>query len=349
MREDCRYMIEKNSSDDKVETKQPAGKTSGSGSLKRRAGNFYRIYSDDNIIPRRSVAGTALVVVIGIMTFLASLTIGATSAINRTASGWQSDISREVTIQIKPSDKLEMDKAIRDASRIALSYDGVTKVVALNEAAVSRLLEPWLGPNLKLSELPVPGLLTVSLDTDLLPDFASMRQELEQSVAGATLDDHRAWVDRLTNMAWTMVMLGVGVFFLVMGATVLIVIFTTRGAMVGNQEIIEVLHFVGADGAFIARQFQRHFMILGLSGAAVGGLVAIILFIAIGFWSNQSVATPQGDQINALFGTFNVGISGYLGMVIVILVVVALTAITSRLTVKRHVWTLEKSRTQVSR
>ena len=40
--------------------------------------------------------------------------------------------------------------------------------------------------------------------------------------------------------------------------------FATRGAMAGNREIIEVLHFVGAEDRYIARQFQTHFMRLGL-------------------------------------------------------------------------------------
>jgi cell division transport system permease protein len=88
-------------------------------------------------------------------------------------------------------------------------------------------------------------------------------------------------------------------------------------------------------------------MILGLRGAASGGILAIILFAAIAIWSNQSVSTPQGDQINALFGTFNVGFKGYFGMGLVIFVVAALTALTSRLTVNRHVWTLEKSKSRV--
>ncbi len=299
----------------------------------------------ESIIPRHSIAGRALVLVIAIMTFLASLTVGATNVINKTANGWQNDISREVTIQIKPSDKIEMEKAIRDASRIALSYDGVTKVVSLNDAQISRLLEPWLGAGVQLDELPVPGLLTVSLDSKQPPDFISMRMELEQSVPGAVLDDHRAWVDRLTNMAWTMVLIGISIFLLVMGATVLIVVFTTRGAMAGNQEIIEVLHFVGADGNYIANQFQKHFMVLGLSGAISGGITAILLFMVLGFWSSQSIATPEGDQISALFGTFQVGTGGFIGILFVILIVAALTAITSRLTVNRHVWILDKNKT----
>ncbi|MCF6322278.1 MAG: ABC transporter permease [Rhizobiaceae bacterium] len=321
-------------------TGQPGNRDGGEATLRP-------LRSNHSIVPRHTIAGRALVVVIAIMTFLACLTIGGTSVINRMASGWQSDISREVTIQIRPADDREMDKAIRDASRIALSYDGVTRVTAMDDAAVARLLEPWLGSGLQLDELPVPGLLTVSLDGKQLPDFASMRQELEQFVPGASLDDHRAWVDRLTNMAWTMVMIGISVFLLVMGATVLIVIFTTRGAMAGNQEIIEVLHFVGADSVFIAKQFQRHFMTLGLIGAAVGGAIAILLFVVLGIWSRMSIATPQGDQINALFGTFEVGFSGYIGMIGVALIVAILTAVTSRMTVYRHVWVLEEGKSHV--
>ena len=41
--------------------------------------------------------------------------------------------------------------------------------------------------------------------------------------------------------------------------------------MAGNREVVEVLHFVGADDDFIAREFQRRFFQLGLKGAAAGG------------------------------------------------------------------------------
>jgi len=36
--------------------------------------------------------------------------------------------------------------------------------------------------------------------------------------------------------------------------------------MAGNRDVVEVLHFVGAHDSFIASEFQRHFMWLGLKG-----------------------------------------------------------------------------------
>ena len=300
--------------------------------------------SGSAIVPRESVASNALIFVIAIMGFLACVTLGAVSMVNSSASKWQSDISREITIQIKPSDQLVMDDAIRQASRIALKYDGVSKVTALNDRETARLLEPWLGAGLELGELPVPRLLTVSLKDGAKPDFASLRKELEENIPGISLDDHRAWVDRLTTMALTMVAIGTTVFLLVMAATVTTVIFATRGAMAGNREVVEVLHFVGADSKFISSQFQFHFLLLGLKGAAAGALCAIVLFLILGFWSSQSLATPEGDQVSALFGTFSVGWGGYVGMIFVMILVSGLTAFTSRWTVQRQVETLQNYR-----
>ena len=300
--------------------------------------------SGKSIVPRETIASSALMFVISIMAFLACLTFGAVSLVSSSAEKWQSDISREVTIQIRPSDQLAMEEAMRQASRIALSFEGVTKVVTLDDEATVRLLEPWLGSGLRLDELPVPRLLTVSLAENAKPDFSVMRSRLEAEVPGASLDDHRTWVNRLTTMAWTMVAVGTAIFALVMAATVTTVVFATRGAMAGNRDVVEVLHFVGADGRFIAREFQRHFLLLGLKGAAYGAIASMLLFFVLGLWSSRTQATPEGDQISALFGTFSLSWTGYAGMFGVLVLVALLTALTSSWTVKSQVNLLQDYR-----
>ena len=54
------------------------------------------------IVPKRSIAGRALVAVVAIMTFLASLTTGAVMLVRSAAVDWQSEVAREVTIQVRP-------------------------------------------------------------------------------------------------------------------------------------------------------------------------------------------------------------------------------------------------------
>ena len=95
----------------------------------------------------------------------------------------------------------------------------------------------------------------------------------------ASLDNHGAWMQRLDTMAQVVVGAAAAVFVLVLIAMALAVGFATRGAMAGNRDIIEALHFVGAADGFIARQFQFHFLRLGLRGGAAGGGAAILLFL----------------------------------------------------------------------
>ena len=109
-------------------------------------------------------------------------------------------------------------------------------------------------------------------------DLAPLRKALSEQVAGASLDDHRAWIDRMRTMARTTIAGGIGVLILMLAATVLSVIFATRGAMATNRPIVEVLHFIGAKSGFIAGQFQRHFLMLGLEGGLIGGGLAMLLF-----------------------------------------------------------------------
>ena len=122
-------------------------------------------------------------------------------------------------------------------------------------------------------------------------------------------------------MAGTAVAAGVGILILMIAATVLSVTFATRGAMATNKPVIEVLHFVGAKNGFIAGHFQRHFLLLGLQGGAIGGGAAILLFALAGVVSRWFAGTAGGDQTAALFGSFSIGVAGYiavLGQVVLI-------------------------------
>src|SRR5512136_325476 len=68
------------------------------------------------IVPRNSIAGRALIVVVAIMTFLASLTTGAVMLVLASAAEWQSDIAREMTIQIRPVTGRDLEAEVRQAA-----------------------------------------------------------------------------------------------------------------------------------------------------------------------------------------------------------------------------------------
>jgi cell division transport system permease protein len=300
-----------------------------------------RATSGNTIVPPQTVAGRALVLVVAIMCFLAALAIGALSLVAEAARDWQSDIAREATIQVIPIDGKPIEARLVRALEIARATPGVAGARLVDEKEGAALLEPWLGSGLDLSSLPVPRLVVVDLRDPTTADLSGLTRRIAAEVPGATVDDHAVWAGRLRTMAGAMVLAGVGVVVLMLTAMVLSVVFATRAAMAGNREVIEVLHFVGAEDRFVAAQFQWHFLLLGLEGGGIGGAAAIVTFVVADLATRTGRADPFAEQAQALFGGISVGLGGHLAVVALVGVVAALTALTSRLTVLGHLGRLD--------
>ena len=288
------------------------------------------------IVPPQSVAGRALTLVVAIMSFLACLTVGAVSVVWDAADAWQNDLVREITIQIRPTEGVDMLREIDKAVALAQEFSGIESVRALSDAETKDLLEPWLGEGLQLEGLPVPRLIQITVSDPTLLNLAQLRSQVSQQVTGASVDDHSVWTSRLSAMAGAVVVGGFAIMILVLGSMVLSVVFATQSAMAGNKDVVSVLHFVGAEDTFIAREFQRHFLMLGLKGGVSGGVAAIICFIIVDMMTRQGTGQAGSDQMSALFGTVSVSLPGYFGVFGVVFLVAVLTALTSGLAVKAH-------------
>src|SRR4030095_10565714 len=64
------------------------------------------------IVPRASIAGGALVCVVAIMTFLASITTGTVLLVSASAAEWQSEVASEITIQVRPMAGRDIDRDV---------------------------------------------------------------------------------------------------------------------------------------------------------------------------------------------------------------------------------------------
>ena len=287
------------------------------------------------LVPAASIAGRALVTVIAIMTFLASLSAGTAILITQASRGWQNSVSQEATIQVRPLAGHDLDAEAKKAAGIAAQTPGVGDVRIFSAAESARLLEPWLGGGLDLGELPVPRMIVVK-KKDAAFDAQALRNTLAKDVPAATFDDHTQWLSRLTVMTRTVVGASVLLFGLVLTAMLLAIAFATRGAMAGNREIIDVLHFVGAEDKYIAREFQRHFLRLGLRGGLIGAGSAALTFFVLGWATPYWTATASGDQIDALFGGFALNLPGYFAIAVICIGIALLTGLISRTIVFRH-------------
>ena len=284
------------------------------------------------IVPRASISGRALVAVVAIMTFLASITTGTVLLVSASAAEWQSEVASEITMQVRPQAGRDLERDVTAAAEAMRTQPGIVQVKPFTKDESAKLLEPWLGSGLSIDQLPVPRVIVARVQPGTTLDLAGLRKAVTQVAPSASVDDHRAWIERMRSMTGATVFAGIGILVLVIAATIISVSFATRGAMAANRPIVEVLHFVGAGDRYIANHFLRHFLRLGLEGGVIGGGAAML-----GFGFSESIAawfsgTPVGDQFAALLGTFSLPPSGYLALAVQAVAIAAITAWASRRT-----------------
>jgi cell division transport system permease protein len=269
---------------------------------------------------------------VAIMTFLASITTGTVLLVSASAADWQSEVASEITVQVRPYAWRDIDKDVAAVADTMRAQPGIVEVRPFSKDESSKLLEPWLGSGISLDDLPVPRVIVARAQPGTALDLAALRSRVNQIAPTASVDDHRAWIERMRSMTGATLAAGFGILALVIVATIISVSFATRGAMAANRPIVEVLHFVGAGDRYIAGRFQRHFLRLGLEGGLIGGGLAMLAFgfsESIGSWFS---GTAVGDQFAALLGTFSLRPSGYLVLAVQAMLIGVITAYASRRT-----------------
>jgi cell division transport system permease protein len=288
------------------------------------------------IVPSASIAGNALTVVIAIMSFLACLTAGAVYMINQSAEAWVKDIASEITVELDPVNTADIEKKMTLVSLFLAKQAGITRVKPMSAEDSAKLLEPWLGHSQALSELPIPRLIAVEIDRSNPPDIKAVSAALSQNFEGVTLDDHRRWRAEIRTLTRSAAAGGFAVLALVAAATVAVIVSATRSAMASNREIIEVLHFVGANESFISREFERHFVGLGVRAGLVGAVSASLVFLLLPYVVHLIGGEPAtATEMGRLMGSGQLDLPGYLLCILVVFVIACLCLITSRVGVIR--------------
>ena len=288
------------------------------------------------LMPRSQMPLRTLKVAMTVMCYLACLAIGALVLITRAVDDWSSDISGEVTVQIRPTDETEMKTKLAAVAVVLDETRGVTGYKILAKEAGAKLLEPWLGNAGILDQLPVPRLVAVTIDQKAPPDFVALEKALKAGAKGVSLDTHRRWQDELNRMGDSLVRLGVGVLVLVTLSAIALVIFASRTALDANRQVVEVLHFVGASDPFIARQVQWQFLRAGLQAGLVGMFAGMATFILLGISSGTAASSGLADaSYGLLIGGPEITSVVYLLFLLVPVVATLLCLVAARLAIMR--------------
>jgi len=238
------------------------------------------------LLPEADARDGALLFVVAVLCFLACLTAIGVIASDRAARGWISQLGGEATVIVRPTRGETPDAAAARAAEALAGTPGVAEARALEPAKAYDLIRPWLGDVSDLEDLPVPRLVTVTLDRKAPADAARLTAALKAQDVDGAVDDHSLWIRGVKRSANLARGLGAGIFLLIAAAAAAVVAFATRAGLAARHDVVEVLHLSGAGDDFIAGLFQARFARMaavgGLAGAGAAALVGAALRLAGG-------------------------------------------------------------------
>ena len=236
------------------------------------------------IMPK-SKGAAPLDIVITVMAFLAALALGASLIAQHAAESWSAGLSGKITVQILPANGGSRDGLAAEteaAIAVLRGTPGIVGASPLSDEEQQKLVQPWLGADSLVADLPLPQLIDADVAPGSVLDMPSLSARLKAAAPHAVLDDHRHWIGRLRDLARTLVWSAYGVLFLIAVATAATVAFATRAGLDAHNDMVSLLHQMGAQSGFIAGAFEGHYFRAALVAAGAGAAFAAALFAAAG-------------------------------------------------------------------
>ncbi len=274
-----------------------------------------------------------LVLLICLMTFLAILALAASFALAAMTDRWSSGLENQVTVEIPAEtgtgDVLETNEVVRltgRANELLAAHPAVDSTHILSREEIGALVEPWLGDELMLAQVPLPGLIAVEIREDAdIRTIKMLENRLRDIHDAARIDTHEEWLTDLLRFTGALQFAAV-ILTLVIGlTTVTAVAGAVRSRMAVHHEEVELLHLMGARDSYISRQFQRHTLILALKGAIAGAVVGALALLAVGWVS--------GEMGVNLLPDFSLGTTQIAGLAALPAAIALIAAVTARQTV----------------
>lgn len=225
--------------------------------------------------------------IIGLMIYLASLSIVVGISVNQLAAGWVHGLNDSLTLEM-PSLEESEEKNIEIEFKIFHLLQstpglGAIKVLSLKEALEQLGSTSFSEEDLKI----LPKILEVQIVNRDLFNLRAFKQNLVILSPDSHVEDHRETKNIVHRIAQSTQAISFGIVSMIILGTISIIAFTSQTSLIIHRNIIEILYLVGATRSYIAQQFQSHALRIGIRGSMISLLLgSLTLLCLVLFGSN---------------------------------------------------------------
>ncbi len=315
----------------------PALKTLGNNIAKNKyiARTLKNLGFHDYDLPlHKSEDSQFIIMLIGLMSFLAVLSFSGMFALNDMSRRWSSGLENKVTIEISVETKdgalLSNNTVKRETKKLANQLEKhpiIKSLSVLSKNDIAELISPWLGDDIALNDIPLPGLISLELKESNENILKMLKRDIEKISKYARLETHHEWLSDLikfTNILKSLALFIAGIISII---TIIAITAGIRTRLALHKKEVNLLHHMGATDNYIARQFQRHAMILSFKGSLIGTVLGLII-IGIIIWLSSKSGT-------SLIPKIEVNSSAVIFLCLIPVIAAVIATVTSRYTVLR--------------
>lgn len=247
------------------------------------------------ILPDGRLAGP-MPWVIAIMIFLSVLAAAAGLTLSSAASSMQTRLAGKITVQLVEANP---DTRVRQRSAVATALRrmrGIGDVTEVSDDSVRALLAPWLGRDGLDADIPVPALIDATIADPSPAALGAVEASVRGMAPSVRIDRHADWLGPIGDLLVTLKWLAVALVVLAGGAMAAAVVLGTRAALDQHHATIDVMHLMGASDRQISRLFERRVGQDAITGAALGFVAAVGVFIVLGWRFSAVGAALAGSN-----------------------------------------------------
>lgn len=246
-------------------------------------------------LPLENSAGTSfLILLIALMTFLAVQAVAAAFALDAMTARWATGLENRVTVEI-PAEA--QNGKVRNAAEVAALTERVDNILSVHPAVlnthilskeeIGTLVEPWLGKDLPLKDIPLPGLVSVELKESNDTVLKIIEEKVQAIAENGRLDTHESWLNDLLRFTGALKFAAAALLIVIGVTTVTAIAGAVKSRMAMHHQEVELLHLMGARDRYISAQFQRHSLLMGLKGGLAGLFLGGLTLLLIGWISGE--------------------------------------------------------------
>jgi cell division transport system permease protein len=271
---------------------------------------------------------------IALMSFLAAVALAGNFALGSMTQRWSSGLENKLTIEIpaekkngKLRDAEEIKSLAAEVQTLLINDSNVKSADILDERDIQELVEPWLGKDAPLSDIPLPGLISVELVSAAPGTAEKLALDIAKIGEDIVIDTHEAWLQSLLRMISSLRFAALVVALIIAATTVTAIAGAIRSRIAVHKADVELLHLMGANDEYIIRQFQRHALMIALQGSVLGTLAAGLILCVMKY--------GIGSGGESLLPAFALGIGQGLAVAALPLLAGLIAMVTARFTVLR--------------